>query len=256
MTQGFDGRRGVVFAALVVVLAAVGIYLTLPTGPDGGEAAAPETTAEGSAPPAASGSAAPATAAPTAPPVNPDEFDVYAYLPVSREQLAASADVARRFLAQYATHRYDEDPVSYAERLKSFTTNEMAAALTRTVTDPGRVQQEQADKVVSEGTAKIKSIRAFGGNSITWVGTAVQRITAASGNREVVEEYAVTMIQVGEAWRVYDFNPADAGQEGDPAEGAAALAAGGLGAGLGAGLRVGFGACAARTRRVTIRRAG
>jgi hypothetical protein len=232
MTQGIDGRRGVVFAAVVVVLAAVGIYLTLPSSPDpGGEAGGTETTqpeASPTAAPRASGSVAP----PSAAPVDPEKFDVYAFLPLSREQLAAAADVARRFLAQYATHRYDEDPVSYAERLKSFTTNEMGASLTRTVTDPARVQQEQADKVVSEGTAKIKSIRAFGGNSITWVASAAQRITAASGPREVVEEYAVTVIQVGDAWRVYDLNPAEAGQEGDPSEGqAAAGAQSGAGAG-------------------------
>ncbi|MEV5411592.1 hypothetical protein AB0K60_22480 [Thermopolyspora sp. NPDC052614] len=225
MTQGFDGRRGIVFAAVVIVLAAVGIYLTLPSSPDpGGEAGGATTTQGKAAPtsaPRASGSAAPSAG----PPLDPEKFDVYAFLPLTREQFAGAADVARRFLAQYATHRYDEDPVSYAERLKSFTTAEMGASLTRTVTDPERVRQEQADKVVSEGTAKIKSIRDFSPNSITWVATATERITAASGPREVVEEYAVTVIQVGDAWRVYDLNPADAGQEGDPSEGQAAAGA-------------------------------
>ncbi|GGM83485.1 hypothetical protein GCM10010106_32640 [Thermopolyspora flexuosa] len=216
MSQGIDGRR-VVFAAVVAVLAALGVYLLVAPDPQDGEAGPAGTPAagggEGTAAPRASGSAAPSPPAS----VNPQEFDIYAYLPWSREQLAASADVARRFLAQYATHRHDEDPISYAERLKSFTTTELATSLTRTVTDPRRVEQERADQVVSEGTARIRQIRTFGENSITWVGTATERITAASGRREVVQEYAVTTIQVGEAWKVYDFNLAEAGQEGDAA---------------------------------------
>jgi hypothetical protein len=214
MTQGLDGRRGVVFAVVAVVLVAVGVFL-LPSGSSDEQEARPRPQAaqEGAATPAAgrSGSAVPTQAASA----RPDEFDIYEYLPWTREQLAGSADVARRFLAQYATHRHDEDPISYAERLRSFTTAELAESLTRTVTDPARVEQERADQVVSDGTAKIRSIRTFGENSITWVGTATERITAASGAKEVVQEYAVTTIQVGDAWRVYDFNPAEAGQDGD-----------------------------------------
>lgn len=209
MTQGIDGRRGLVFAAVVVVLAAVGLIL-LASGDD--EPDRDGTRAATGRP----GTAAPRpSATPTAAALDPETFDIYAYLPWTREQLAGSADVARRFLAQYATHRHDEDPVSYAERLKSFTTNELGESLTRTVTDPGRVERERADQVVSEGTAKIRTIRTFGENSITWVGTATERITAASGSRQVVQEYAVTTIQVGDAWRVYDFNLAEAGQDGD-----------------------------------------
>ena len=216
MSQGIDGRN-IVFAAVVAVLAAVGVYLLVAPDPQEETAGSSGTPAarrgEGTAAPLPSGSAAP-SAAPT---VNPEDFDVYAYLPWSREQLAASADVARRFLAQYATHRHDEDPVSYADRLKSFTTQELASSLARTVTDPRRVEQERADRVVSEGTARIRQLRTFGENSITWVGTATERITATSGRREVVQEYAVTTIQVGDAWKVYDFNLAEAGQAGDDA---------------------------------------
>jgi len=214
MTQGLDGRRGVVFAVVAVVLVAVGLFL-LPSGSSDEEEPGQRTQAAqergGNASAGPAGSAVPTGAASA----RPEEVDVYEYLPWSREQLAGSADVARRFLAQYATHRHDEDPISYAERLRSFTTAELAESLTRTVTDPARVEQERADQVVSEGTAKIRSIRTFGENSITWVGTATERITAASGPKEVVHEYAVTTIQVGDAWRVYDFNPAEAGQDGD-----------------------------------------
>jgi len=214
MTQGLDGRRGVVFAVVAVVLVAVGLFL-LPSGSSDEEE--PEQRAQAAQERAGNASADPAgSAVPTAgASARPEEFDVYEYLPWSREQLAGSADVARRFLAQYATHRHDEDPISYAERLRSFTTAELAESLTRTVTDPARVEQERADQVVSEGTAKIRRLRTFGENSITWVGTATERITAASGSREVVHEYAVTTIQVGDAWRVFDFNPAEAGQDGD-----------------------------------------
>jgi len=123
--------------------------------------------------------------------------------------------VARRFTASYATYRYDEDPVSYATRLKNFTTAEFGESLTRTVTAPALVARNKDDKVVSAGMAKVKTIRDMTYDSVVFVVTATAHLNASSGDKEQVDEYAVTVSRDGTVWRVYDMEPADAGQDGD-----------------------------------------
>ncbi|GGK68495.1 hypothetical protein Sme01_13680 [Sphaerisporangium melleum] len=208
-----NDRRGLVFAGVVVALAAVGIYLSmLPASGGDGEVPQSVVTATSSAAPPPSGpSPAPAITAGT--------FDIYGFLPLTREQIAQAADTAQRFAASYATFRYDEDPASYAERLKGFTTVEFGAILARDVTTPALVEQNRADQVVSDGSGRLKSIRDIADGSIVLVVTATQHITAKSGQRDRGADYAVTLTQVGTEWRVFDLQPADAGQDGDPGGG-------------------------------------
>ncbi|MEO3812038.1 hypothetical protein ABGB17_23830 [Sphaerisporangium sp. B11E5] len=209
-------RRGLAFAGVVVALAAVGIYLSLrPASPGPGDAAAPP---ERSAAVVTPGPAAPPAGSP-APRISPGTFDIYRYLPLTREQIAAAADAAQRFAASYATYRYDEDPVSYAERLKAFTTVELGTVLSRDVTTPALVEQNRAGQIVSAGSARLKGIRDIADGSVVFVVTVVQRITAKDGPQERSADYAVTLTQVGAEWRVFDMQPAELGQEGDPGEG-------------------------------------
>ncbi|GAA2840406.1 hypothetical protein [Nonomuraea rubra] len=205
MAQAGD-RRGVAFAAIVVVIAAVGIYLTM--WPDSSDQAArePEASIATSSAVVSSTPLATASAAP---------FDIYAYLPMQKEQLAAAADLAERFTAAYGTFRYDEDPAAYAERLKVYTTPELAGTLTRTVTSAGFVEQNRADQTVSTATARLKEIRQVEKSSIVFVITASRQVTARSGNKLAAEEYAVTVSQLGADWRIYDILPSTEGQEGD-----------------------------------------
>lgn len=201
-------RRGVVFAAIVVVLAAVGLYLTM--WPDSSDpAAGPERTA---APRTTTSPVIPATPLATA---SDAPFDVYSYLPMSKEQLAAAADLAERFTAEYATFRHDEDPAAYVERIRRYTTADLGNVLARTLTSPGTVEQHRADQVVSTGSAKVREIRQIEKSSIIFVVTGTQQITAKSGSRQLTEDYAVTVSQLGTDWRVFDLQPASEGQEGD-----------------------------------------
>ncbi|RCG31371.1 hypothetical protein DQ384_11730 [Sphaerisporangium album] len=207
-----NDRRKLVFAGVVVALAAVGIYLSMrPAGGSG----------EADPPPGAVSTTAPATpvAQASAPPVKSGNFDIYSYLPLSKDQIAQAADAAQRFAVSYATYRWDEDPASYAERLKGYTTPDLGVILTRDVTSPATVEQNRADQVVSDGSARLKSIRDIASGSVVFVVTAVQRITAKSGTRESGADYAITLTQVGDQWRVFDMQPADAGQDGDPGGG-------------------------------------
>ncbi len=102
-----DRRRKLLFAGLVVVLAAVGIYLTVASPEHGGDdrqEARPSATPTVGPP------------GPESPPpgiqnaVNPGEFDIYRLLPFSRQEFATAADLAQRFVTAYETYRYDETP--------------------------------------------------------------------------------------------------------------------------------------------------
>ncbi|MBG0826176.1 hypothetical protein HS041_00050 [Planomonospora sp. ID67723] len=207
------GRRGAVFAVLVGLLAAVGIYLTM-SGPEGGEdirsdPAGASRTVPGSPAQTVAEPSRPAATASDAP------FDVYSYLPMTKQELAAAADYAERFTAEYGTYRHDEDPVAYGERLRGYATAEFADALVRARTSPGFVEANRADEVVSSGSATVKEIRQVQDSSVVFVVVATERITAKSGPKDRTDEYAVTLIPVGSDWRVHDLQPAADGQEGD-----------------------------------------
>jgi hypothetical protein len=210
--QSSNRGKGLVFAAAVVVLAAVGIYLTMSPSGDG-------RTAGDEA-----GGAAVATATASAPAPIPSQvattpaaFDVYAYLPLSRQELGAAADLARRFTASYGTFQYGEDPVAFAKRLKGFATEEFGAQLTRAMTDPALVSQNRADQVVSRATAKVTTIRDMTANQVVFVVGSVRHVTDKNGERDKDDQYAVTVIKVGTDWRVYDMELASDGQDGDTA---------------------------------------
>ncbi|MET7465314.1 hypothetical protein [Nonomuraea sp. NPDC005501] len=201
-------KRGLAFAAIVAVIAAVGLYVTM--WPGSGESAEEEPVA-GRTP---SGVVTVPRSTPLAT-ASDAPFDIYAYLPMSKEQLAASADLAERFTAAYGTFRYDEDPAAYADRVKAFATADLGAVLARTLTSPGTVERNRADEVVSTATAKVKEIRSVEKTSVVLVVTGTQQITAKSGNKQLTDDYAVTVSEMGTDWRVFDLQPAGEGQDGD-----------------------------------------
>ncbi|MEU7896631.1 hypothetical protein AB0B45_27705 [Nonomuraea sp. NPDC049152] len=210
MAQPGD-KRGLAFAAIVLVLAAVGIFVTM--WPESG-APAPAAGQEAAGRTTSGSSAAPAVVTPLATASNAP-FDIYAYLPMTKQELAAAADLAMRFAAAYGTFRYDEEPAAYADRLKVFTTADLAEVLTRTVTSPGTVEANRTDQVISQATAKVKEIRQVDRTSIVFVVTGTREVSAKSGPTRRDEDYAVTVQQMGSDWRVFDLQPADQGQDGD-----------------------------------------
>ncbi|GGK68525.1 hypothetical protein Ppa06_28240 [Planomonospora parontospora subsp. parontospora] len=210
------GRRGVVFAVLVGLLAAVGIYLTMWESGTGGEqtqvgpvGVSRTGTEPGAGRQVDAESPRPAATASDAP------FDVYSYLPMTKQELAAAADYAERFTADYGTYAHDEDPAAYGDRLRGYATTEFAEVLVRARTSPGFVEANRADEVVSTASAKVRQIRQVQDSSVVFVVACTERITAKSGEKERVDEYAVTLVPVGADWRVHDLQPADEGQEGD-----------------------------------------
>ncbi|MEV4114775.1 hypothetical protein [Nonomuraea sp. NPDC049695] len=202
--------RGAVFAAVVVVLAAVGVWLAAwPDSPDRPERA-PRATASSSTPPAAPPSAPPAPS-----PSSTGPFDVYDYLPLRAEQLAATADLAERFTAVYGTFRYDEDPAAHVGRVRAYTTPELGDVLATELTAPSRVGRNRDGQVVSTATGKLKQVRRISGQAVVFVVTETRRLTTKRGNERETEELAVTVSRAGGDWRVFDVRPAAEGQDGD-----------------------------------------
>ncbi|TDB93180.1 hypothetical protein [Actinomadura sp. 7K534] len=207
-----DRRRKLLFAGLVVVLAAIGIYLTVaaPAGePDDADARS------GGAP------ATSAPAGPASPPpgiegtINAGDFDIYRLLPFSRQEFAAAADLAQRFVSAYGTYRFDETPQTYAARLSGLATDELGAQLERDAATPGLLEERRRNEVVAESTATLDQVRNIENNSVVFVVTGMQKVT--KGGRESSENrrYAVTVAREGGSLKVYAFQPADVGQAGD-----------------------------------------
>ncbi|HZB29602.1 MAG TPA: hypothetical protein VE465_05500 [Streptosporangiaceae bacterium] len=204
-----DRQRKLVFAGIIVALAALGIYLSLPN-----TAASRPTSAASTPPPAAA--PAPATSPPgISSTISPGSFDIYRLLPFSQRDLATAADLAQRFTAAYGTYRYDEDPAVYGQRLRPFVIDELRTELERGAATPGLLEERRRDQVVATGSAVIDSIRDIEANSVIFVVTGRQRLSTAAGPSEDSQRYAVTAARDGGVWRVYAFEPADAGQAGD-----------------------------------------
>jgi hypothetical protein len=205
-----DRQRKFVFAGVVVALAAAGVYLTLPAD-DG----TPEVADR--PPPAAS---APVAPPPTPPPgigsaITPQNFDIYRLLPFSQRDFAAAADLAQRFVAAYGTYRFDEDPQAYVRRLQGMVTAQLRTEIGRSASAPGLIEERRRKQTVAESTATLDSIRDIETSSVIFLVTGDQRLTEAGTQSGQKQRYAVTATRDGGAWRIFAFEPADAGQAGD-----------------------------------------
>ncbi|MFV2179645.1 hypothetical protein ACFHW2_08500 [Actinomadura sp. LOL_016] len=206
-----DRQRKIVFGVLVAALAAVGVYLTV-AGPEraSGE---PEDRRPSAAATAPTGPASPPPGIRTA--VNPEDFDVYRLLPFSRAEFATAAEVAQKFVSAYATYRYDEEPQKYAERLSGLATEQLRAELGGGHSSAGLVAKRQEERTVATGTASLEQVRDIGDNSIIFLVTGTQKVTAGGKETSEDKRWAVTVVRDGGSLRVYAFEPADAGQAGD-----------------------------------------
>ncbi|WP_433497961.1 hypothetical protein ACQP1K_24085 [Sphaerimonospora sp. CA-214678] len=217
-TQGHDRGKKLAFAGAVAVLAVVGVYLTM-NPPTSGEAQGDDgRTATGEHRSSQTAAAvAPRSPVPRQVAKTPATFDVYDYLPLTRQELGAAADLARRFTESYGTFRYDEEPAAFAGRLGAFTTEEFAAQLTRAMTDPALAERNRADQVVSRASARVQTIRDMTAGQVVFVVGSVRHVTDREGEKDESDRFAVTVVKAGSDWRVYDLGLADAGQDGDTA---------------------------------------
>jgi hypothetical protein len=210
-----DRQRKLVFAALVVVLTAVGVYLTVTT-PDEGTAGSEASGNSTPAPVPATTAAAPSVSPPgIGSKVTPENFDIYRLLPFPRRDFATAADLAQRFTAAYGTYSYDEDPQAYVARLEPMSTDELATEIARGSSAPGIQEERRAAQTVAEGKATLDSVRSIEDNSIIFLVTGIQQVTKNGKTAEERKQFAVTVARDGSALRVYAIEPANAAQEGD-----------------------------------------
>ncbi|MGK5557641.1 hypothetical protein ACSNOI_39140 [Actinomadura kijaniata] len=209
-----DRQRKLLFGGLVVALTGLGVYLTVAA--PSGEADRPSPSPAASAPGAATGPAGPVSPPPgIASTVSPEAFDIYRLLPFTQREFGTAADVAQRFVAAYGTRRFDEDPKVYVGRLAPLVTDEMRTELERGEAAPGVQDERRRQQLVSVGSATLDRVRTIENNSIVFLVTGKTRVTKGGGQSDESEQYAVTVARNGGALRVYAFEPADAGQEGD-----------------------------------------
>ncbi|WP_149260890.1 hypothetical protein [Actinomadura sp. K4S16] len=204
-----DRRRKLLFAGLVVLLAAVGVYLTV-AAPSG------ESDDEAQARPSATVSPAPASPPPGIhSTVNPNDFDVYRLLPFSRQEFATAADLAQRFVAAYGTYRYDETPQAYVAQFAGLATEDLGQRLGQGMATPAMVEERRKEQFVAQGAASLDEVRDIENNSIIFLVTGRQQVTKNGRTSSDSKQYAVTVTRNGGSMKVYSFEPADAGQAGD-----------------------------------------
>jgi hypothetical protein len=198
-------QRGVVFAVIVIALAALGYYLVVPavthSHPRAAASPAPTPTPTQTAPaPTVTASAADAGG-----------VDIYAWLPFSQQDLAAAASVTVRFSVDYNTFTYTQSAASYVGAMGGLITGQLAATLRAGYEIPGVARLRTSQKQVSTGTAVISSLRAFGPSSMTFIVTAGQRLATANGTSSGSTQYAVTVTGSGSSWQVSDIELESAG---------------------------------------------
>lgn len=200
-------QRSVVFAVVVIALAAFGYYLVVPalTHARGHTRAAASPTAASSptathAAPSVSASAAAAGG-----------VNIYAWLPFTQAGLAAAASVAVRFSVDYDTFSYTESAASYVGVMGRLDTTQLAASLRASYQVAGVAAVRKSQRQVSTGTAVIDALRAFGPSSITFIVTAGQRLVTTGGTTSGSTQYAVTVTSTGSGWQVSDLELASAG---------------------------------------------
>jgi hypothetical protein len=203
-----DRQRKLLFAGLVVLLAAAGVFLTIGGGghrhASAGRTSTPTPTAS------QAGTSAPPVTAPTS---SPGAYDIYSLLPFSQKDFSTAADVARRFTIAYGTYRFDEDPKVYVDRLRGMVTPELATQIQQGASAPGVLAQRKQDQEVSTSDATLDSLRDMAKDQIIFLVTGRQHVTKGGKTSDTTQQYAVTMTRSGGGWVVFAFAPADVGDK-------------------------------------------
>ncbi|HYZ55295.1 MAG TPA: hypothetical protein VE733_17585 [Streptosporangiaceae bacterium] len=204
------GQQKALFVVVVVALAGLGIYLLAPhgNGSSGQHAGAvPPATHR----PAPATQAAGAASAPAPSPAGSPSVNIYRWLPFTQQDLARASAVTTQFAADYNTFTYNESAASYVARMSGLITAQLGQKLENSFATLGVAQTRSRQKQISTGTASIDSLRAFGSSSITFVVTAIQKLTGTQGSSQTSSQYAITVTNSGGSWQVYDIELASAG---------------------------------------------
>ena len=211
-----SAQRKLVFAGVVVVLAALGAFLIIPATLDRGSSTG-HGRAVGLSSPLSSTPPSPASQPATAPsglgssPAPGRGPDIFGWLPFSQAGLTAAADLVQRFAAAYASYTYTQSTASYERQFSGLATRQLATVLARGFATPGVAQLRTQQKQIAIGSGKITAIRGFGSNNITFIVAVTQKVTGTKGTKQTTTSYAVTVTGAGTTWQVEDLELASAG---------------------------------------------
>jgi hypothetical protein len=213
-------QRKLVFAAVVLVLAALGAFLIIQGPLLGKHGNASRGRAVGLTQPLSTPSSAPGLGSPepspgglaagTTPPPGTGA-NIYQWLPFTQAGLTAAADVVRRFAAAYASYSYTQSAASYERQMNGLVTPQLASVIARGFATPGVAQIRTAQKQIATGAGQVTAIRAFGPSNITFLVTITQKVTGTHGTKQAATSYAVTVTGAATSWRVEDIQLASAG---------------------------------------------
>jgi len=211
-----SAQRKLVFAGVVVVLAALGAFLIIPntlgrTSTGHGRAVgltAPLSTSSPIPSPASQPTPAGGLGSTPAPGTGPD---IYSWLPFSQAGLAAAADLVHKFAAAYASYTYTQSTASYERQFNGLATTQLITVLGRGFATPGVAQMRTQQKQIAIGSGRITAIRGFGSNNITFIVAITQKVTGTNGTKQATTSYAVTVTGAGSTWQVEDLELASAG---------------------------------------------
>jgi hypothetical protein len=198
-------QQRMIFAVVVVGLAALGVYMARPALHHNNPAG-PAPSATQSPPSAAPVATSPAAVVTPGGPVN-----IYNWLPFTQVQLTDAAGVVTSFSSAYATFRYTDGPAAYIARMNGLISGSLAGVLRADFTTGGVQSSRISQRQTSTGNGVIDSLRSFGASSITFVVTISQKITGANGASSTSTQYAITVVPTGSSWLVNDIELASAG---------------------------------------------
>jgi hypothetical protein len=209
-------QRKLVFAGVVVVLAALGAFLIIPntlgrTSTGHGRAVGLTTPLPTSSPTQAPASQPTTAGGLGSTPAPGTGTDIYTWLPFSQAGLAAAADLVHKFAAAYASYTYTQSTASYERQFNGLATTQLITVLGRGFATPGVAQMRAQQKQIATGSGRITAIRGFGSNNITFIVAITQKVTGTNGTKQATTSYAVTVTGAGSAWRVEDLELASAG---------------------------------------------
>jgi hypothetical protein len=192
--------RIVTFAAAVLVLAGLGVFLFLPQSSAAGSghrhAPAHPATSPASQPLPSSGAA-----------------NIYQWLPFTQSGLASAAAVTTAFGRDYGTYTYSESTSAYLAPMQKLASSELLGVIGRAYSAPGLAATRTSTKQDGTASATIVSMRAFGTSSITFVVSITERVTQSSGHSEQSTDYAITVAGANSTWQVSDIELATAGNQ-------------------------------------------
>lgn len=208
-------QRKLTFALVVLALVALGVYLFVSRG--SGPAPAP-AAAKASHSPRPLVPDSPAASAPTASTSAPpgtavtQNSDIFQLVPFTAAGLASGEKVADQFGAAYGTYSYTETAAAYVRTMSKLVSPQLSQQIAEAYSTPGVAGQRTGQRQVATATAQVTSLRAFGPNSLTFIITVTQQVTATSGGGTKTAGYAVTLTGGDTTWQVTDIELQNAGQ--------------------------------------------